>query len=91
MSHTIHSKEQLLVRARRVRAQFEQIEGALDREAGGEVLHLLARARAATARLMADVLEDHVLTNLVDLELHPEAFNPEAAEHLLAVVRTYLR
>jgi len=91
MSHTIHKKEQLLARARRVREQFEQIEGALDREAGGEVMHLLARARAATARLMADVMDDHVLTNLVDREMHPEAFNAEAAEHLLSVVRTYLR
>ena len=91
MSHTIHQKEQLLARARRVRAQFEQIEGALDREAGYEVLHLLARARAATARLMADVIEDQVLTNLVDRETHPEAFNAEGAEHLLSVVRTYLK
>ena len=91
MSHTLHSKEQLLARARRVRAQVEQIEAALDREAGCEVIHLLARVRAATARLMADVIEDLVLENLVDRELHPEAFNAEAAEHLLAVVRTSLK
>jgi hypothetical protein len=40
---------------------------------------------------MADVIDDHVLTNLVDREAHPDALSAEAAEHLLSVVRTYLR
>jgi DNA-binding FrmR family transcriptional regulator len=43
------------------------------------------------AGLMAEVVEDHVLTHLVDHEKHPEALNTEAAEQLLDVVRTYLK
>ncbi len=92
MSHTIQHKDRLLARARRLRGQVEAIERALDSEAGCEkVMHLLASARAAMAGLMAEVVEDHVHTHLVDREKHPDAFNTEAAEHLLSVVRTYLK
>jgi FrmR/RcnR family transcriptional regulator, repressor of frmRAB operon len=42
------------------------------------------------AGLMAEVVEDHVRTHLVDAKKHPEALN-EAAEQLLDVVRTYLK
>jgi hypothetical protein len=40
---------------------------------------------------MAEVVEDHVLTHLVDREQHPDALDQAAADHLLAVVRTYLK
>jgi DNA-binding FrmR family transcriptional regulator len=92
MTHTIRHKDKLLARARRLRGQVEAIERALDSEAGCEkVMHLLASARAAMAGLMAEVVEDHVRTHLVDREKHPQAFNEDAAEHLLSVVRTYVR
>ena len=54
-------------------------------------MHLLASARAAMAGLMAEVVEDHVRTHLVDPDAHPGALNDEAAEQLLAVVRAYLK
>ena len=66
--------------------------GAGGTEAGCEqVMHLIAGARGAMAGLMAEVVEDHVRTHLVDAEKHPEALNTEAAEQLLDVVRTYLK
>ena len=66
--------------------------GALDGEAGCEqVMHLIAGVRGAMAGLMAEVVEDHVRTHLVDAEQHPGALNTEAAEQLLDVVRTYLK
>lgn len=92
MSHTVRHKERLLARARRLRGQIEAVERALEREAGCEkVMHLLASARAAMAGLMAEVVEDHVLTHLVDSKKHPDALDTDAAEHLLSVVRTYLK
>lgn len=92
MSHTVRHKEKLLARARRLRGQIEAVERALESEAGCEkVMHLLASARAAMAGLMAEVVEDHVLTHLVDGEKHPGALDRDAAEHLLSVVRTYLK
>jgi DNA-binding FrmR family transcriptional regulator len=54
-------------------------------------MHLIAGARGAMAGLMAEIVEDHVRTHLVDSEKHPEALNTDAAEQLLDVVRTYLK
>jgi DNA-binding FrmR family transcriptional regulator len=92
MTHTVREKTKLLARVRRIRGQVEAIERALDTEARCEqVMHLIAGARGAMAGLMAEVVEDHVRTHLVDAEKHPHALNTEAAEQLLDVVRTYLK
>ena len=92
MGHTIREQKKLLARVRRIRGQVESIERALSSEAGCEqVLHLIAGARGAMAGLMAEVVEDHVRSHLVDVEKHPGALNKDAAEQLLDVVRTYLK
>ncbi|GAC1335652.1 MAG: metal/formaldehyde-sensitive transcriptional repressor [Beijerinckiaceae bacterium] len=92
MTHTVREKQKLLSRVRRIRGQVEAIERALDGEAGCEqVLHLIAGVRGAMAGLMAEVVEDHVRTHLVDAERYPDALNKEAAAQLLEVVRTYLK
>jgi len=92
MAHTIREKQKLLSRVRRMKGQVEAIERALESEAGCEqVLHLIAGVRGAMAGLMAEVVEDHVRSHLVDAEKHPRALNAEAAEQLLDVIRTYLK
>ena len=92
MAHTIRDKQKLLARVRRIRGQIEAIERALDSEAGCEkVMQLIAGVRGATAGLMAEVVEEHVRTHLVDAEKHPGALDGEATEQLLDVVRTYLK
>jgi DNA-binding FrmR family transcriptional regulator len=92
MVHTIREKQKLLARVRRIRGQVEAIERALDSEVRCEqIMHLIAGVRGATAGLMAEVVEDHVRTHLVDVEKHPGALNTEATEQLLEVVRTYLK
>lgn len=92
MSHTIREQQKLLARVRRIRGQVEGIERALTNEAGcDEVMHLIAGARGAMAGLMAEVVEDHVRTHLVDVEKYPGALKTAAAEQLLDVVRTYLK
>ena len=92
MTHTIREKQKLLARVRRIRGQVEGIERALDGEAGCEnVMHLIAGVRGAVAGLMSEVVEDHVRTHLVDAGKYRGALNAEAAEQLLAVVRTYLK
>jgi DNA-binding FrmR family transcriptional regulator len=92
MTHTIRENQKLLARVRRIRGQVEAIERALNGDAGCEqVLHLIAGVRGATAGLMAEVVEDHVRTHLVDAKKHPDALNPKATEQLLEVVRTYLK
>jgi DNA-binding FrmR family transcriptional regulator len=92
MSHTIRDKQKLMARARRIRGQVEAIERALEDEAGCEkVMHLISAVRGAVSGLMAEVVEEHVRTHLVDPARHPDALDLEAADALIGVVRTYLR
>jgi DNA-binding FrmR family transcriptional regulator len=92
MTHTVRDKQKLLARVRRLKGQVEGIERGLESEVGCErVMHLLAGVRGAMAGLMAEIVEDHVRTHLVDPEQHPGALNAEAAEQLMDVVRTYLK
>jgi len=92
MSHTVANKAKLLARVRRIRGQVEAIERALEAEAGCEkVMHLIAAVRGGAASLMAEMVEEHVRTHLVDAELHPGALDGEAVDQLVDVVRTYLR
>jgi hypothetical protein len=41
--------------------------------------------------LMAEVVEDHVRTHLVDADLYPKALNKEATEQLLEIIGAYLK
>jgi len=92
MTHTVQDKQKLVARVRRIRGQVEAIERALESEAGcDKIIHLLASTRAAMSGLMAEVVEDHVRTHLVDVEAHPDALNEDAVEQLIGVVRTYLK
>jgi FrmR/RcnR family transcriptional regulator, repressor of frmRAB operon len=92
MAHTIRGKDKLLARVRRMKGQVEAIERALESEAGCEqVLHLIAGVRGAMTGLMAEVVEDHVRSHLVDPVKHPGVLNTEAAEQLIEVIRTYLK
>ncbi len=82
----------MLARVRRLKGQVDGIERALESGDRCEaVLHFIAGARGAMADLMAEVVEDHVLTHLVDAYKHPDTLNREAAEPLLEVVRSYLK
>jgi DNA-binding FrmR family transcriptional regulator len=92
MAHTVREKHKLLARVRRMKGQIEAIERALENDAGCEqVMHLIAGARGAMAGLMAQVVEDHIRTHLVDADRYPGALDGEATEQLLDVVRTYLK
>jgi DNA-binding FrmR family transcriptional regulator len=89
MGHTIREKQKLLARVRRLRGQIDAIERALETDAGCEqVMHQIAGARGAIAGLMAEVVEDHVRTHLIDPD---GTLNSDAVAQLLDVVRTYLK
>ncbi|ABQ30339.1 MULTISPECIES: metal/formaldehyde-sensitive transcriptional repressor [Acidiphilium] len=92
MTHTVREKRKLLARVRRIRGQVEAIERALEAEAGCEtVMQQIAGVRGAIAGLMAEVVEDHVRSHLVDADTHPDAQDNDATEQLLAVIRAYLK
>jgi DNA-binding FrmR family transcriptional regulator len=92
MGHTVREKQKLLNRARRIRGQVDAIVRALDEERGCEqVMHLIAGCRGAINSLLAEVVEDHIRTHLVDPDKNPEALNTEAADQLIDVVHSYFK
>jgi len=92
VSHTVREKKKLLGRVRRIRGQVEAIERALEDEEGCErIMHMIAGIRGSVAGLMAEVVEDHVRTHLVDPKKNPGALKSDAAEQLIEVVHTYLK
>ena len=92
MSHTVREKQKLMNRVRRIRGQVEAIERALDDELGCEkVMHLIAGCRGAVNGLLAEVIEDHVRTHLVDRERDPDALKEDAVEQLVDVVHSYFK
>ena len=92
MAHTIKAKKKLLARVGRIRGQVEAIERALNEDAECErIMHMIAGIRGSVAGLMAEVVEDHIRTHLVDPEKNPGVLNAEAADQLIDVVHTYLK
>ena len=92
MSHTVREKQKLLNRARRIRGQAEAIVRALEQEKGCEqVMHLIAGCRGAINGLLAEVVEEHIRTHLVDPDKDPVALNSDAADQLIAVVHSYFK
>jgi DNA-binding FrmR family transcriptional regulator len=92
MSHTIKAKKKLLARVGRIRGQVEAIERALTEEAECErIMHMIAGVRGSVAGLMAEVVEDHIRTHLVDPKRNHSALNVDAAGQLIDVVHTYLK
>jgi FrmR/RcnR family transcriptional regulator, repressor of frmRAB operon len=92
VTHTIREKKKLLARIGRIRGQVEGLERALTEETDcARIMHMIAGIRGAVSGLMAEVVEDHVRTHLVDARKNPGALNTDAAEQLIDVVHTYLR
>ncbi|MCT7664393.1 metal/formaldehyde-sensitive transcriptional repressor [Shinella kummerowiae] len=90
MSHTVHQKDKLIARVRRLKGQMEGIERALEGDAGcGEILRQLASVRGALAGLTAEVMEDHLRYHVVEAET--EAGRRQGGEELIEVIRTYLK
>ncbi|MHB8704871.1 MAG: metal/formaldehyde-sensitive transcriptional repressor, partial [Candidatus Tyrphobacter sp.] len=75
---------------RRIKGQCDAIERALEGEADcSATLQLIAGARGAMNGLMAEVLEQHVLSHVLN-GATPDA-RDEAAGQLVEVVRAYLK
>jgi len=92
MGHTIQHKNQLLARTRRIRGQVEALERALEAEQGcAEVLHQIAAIRGATKGLMTQVLEEHIHAHIAAPEIASNALRQQAADELIAVLRSYLQ
>lgn len=92
MSHTVRDKAKLLARVRRIRGQVEALERALDAEQGcAKVLHQIAAIRGAVQGLMGEVMEGHIREHLAGTKAVGQAARTQAADELVAVLRTYFK
>ena len=92
MVHAVTEKQKLLNRIRRLRGQIEAIERALEADAGcTQVMQLLTASRGAITGLMAEVVEDHIRIHMIDPARIPTEPETEAADELVAVLRSYIR
>ena len=92
LSHTQKDKVNLLSRTRRIRGQVEAIERALEKDAEcASVLQQIAACRGAINGLMAELMEGEVRDHVLSPKARPGSDRSRAAEHLIFVLRTYLK
>ena len=92
MSHTIHAKEKLLLRAKRIQGQVEALVRALEEERGcSEVLHVMSAARGAMNSLMAELLEGHIRTHILNGKRKATSGQLSAADDVIEMVKSYLK
>jgi DNA-binding FrmR family transcriptional regulator len=92
MSHTIREKENLLLRAKRVQGQIEALVRALDEERDcSEVLQIMGAARGAMNSLMAELLEGHIRSHVLNGKHRPSSGQVAAADEVIAMVKSYLK
>lgn len=92
MAHTIEGKGKLLARIRRIKGQVNGIERALQEEGDCAVLlQSVASCRGALNGLMAELIEGHVLSHVIDPRRKPSSDQVQAAVLLLNVVKAYFR
>jgi DNA-binding FrmR family transcriptional regulator len=92
MSHSVHEKQKLLNRLRRLRGQVDAIERALEADDScTQIMRLLTAARGAMNGMMAEVVEDHIQMHMMAANRKPAPNEIEAADELVDVLRSYIR
>jgi DNA-binding FrmR family transcriptional regulator len=93
MAHLVRDKRKLLNRLARIRGQVSAIERAINDEGNSceSVLQMIAACRGAMSGLMAEVIEGHVRSHVLDPDEKPTSGQAAAAQELLDVIRSYLR
>jgi DNA-binding FrmR family transcriptional regulator len=92
MSHTIKNKNELVLRAKRIQGQVEALVRGLSEEKDcSEVLQLMSAARGAMNSLMAELLEGHIRSHVMDPKRRASAAQAEAADEVIHMVKAYLK
>lgn len=93
MSHTTTTeKKKLLGRVSRIRGQLDAIEKALQNEEGcSKILHHIAGCRGAMNGLMAEVVEGHIRSHIVEPHDGSEETRAQAAEDVIDLINSYLK
>ncbi|MEW6438401.1 MAG: metal/formaldehyde-sensitive transcriptional repressor [Pseudomonadota bacterium] len=92
MAHTAVEKQKLLNRVRRLRGQVDAIERALIANEGcSDLMRLITATRGAINGMMAEVVNGHIQTHMIDPNRTPSKAERDAAIELVDVLRTYIR
>ena len=92
MSHTIEDKQKLLLRAKRIQGQVEALVRALTEEREcSDVLQLMSAARGAINSLMAELLEGHIRSHVLNGKQKPTSQQLVAADEVINMVKSYLK
>jgi DNA-binding FrmR family transcriptional regulator len=92
MAHTMVEKQKLLNRVRRLRGQVDAIERALIANEGcSDLMRLITATRGAINGMMAEVVNGHIQTHMIDSNRTPSKAERDAAIELVDVLRTYIR
>jgi DNA-binding FrmR family transcriptional regulator len=89
MSHLTASKDQMILRVRRIIGQLQAVERALEADAPCAVtLHRVAAVRGAVGGLVDRIVEDHLRAHVAQPGL-TDAERNAGAEEVLAAIRRY--
>ena len=92
MSHTIKDKPELILRAKRIQGQVEALVRALhDERDCSDVLQLMSAARGAMNSLMAELLEGHIRSHVLNGKGKATSEQLRAADEVIAMVKSYLK
>lgn len=92
MAHVVVEKKKLLNRVRRLRGQVDAIERALIAdESCSDLMRLITATRGAVHGIMAEVVNEHIRTHMIDPDRTASPGEHEAAVELVEVLRTYIR
>lgn len=92
MSHTIEDKNELLLRAKRIQGQVEALVRALNEERDcSDVLQVMSAARGAMNSLMAELLEGHIRSHVLNGKGKLTLEQSRAADEVIAMVKSYLK
>jgi DNA-binding FrmR family transcriptional regulator len=92
MSHTTKDKHKLILRAKRIQGQVEALVRVLTEERDcSEVLQVMSAARGAMNSLMAELLEGHIKSHVLNGKQKPTSQQAMAAGEVIDMVKSYLK
>jgi DNA-binding FrmR family transcriptional regulator len=92
MSHTTKDKQKLILRAKRIQGQVEALVRVLTEERDcSEVLQVMSAARGAMNSLMAELLEGHIRSHVLNGRQKPTSQQAIAADEVIEMVKSYLK
>lgn len=92
MSHTINAKQELILTAKRIQGQVDALVRALNEERDcSDVLQLMSAARGAMNSLMAELLEGHIRSHVLNGKQKPTSGQVAADDEVIAMVKSYLK